>query len=60
MMAWGLANLWKDGQEGGYLIRHGCTPVNDFGGSNSVAEDANTDLDWPNLFEKAFPCLFPY
>jgi hypothetical protein len=60
MMAWGLANLWKDSREGGYLVRHGRCPVNDFGCPNETAEGTDTDLDRPNLFEKAFPCLFPY
>ncbi|KAK6987623.1 hypothetical protein R3P38DRAFT_3374591 [Favolaschia claudopus] len=26
MMAWGLQNLWKEGKEGGYAIRHGRHP----------------------------------
>lgn len=57
MMAWGLANLWKEGKEGGYSVRHGRQPVSDFGRPRRgevVAEDRE------NFFEKAFPCLFPY
>ena len=23
MMMWGLANLWKEGREGGYSVHHG-------------------------------------
>ncbi len=28
-MMWGLANLWKEGREGGYAVRHGAHPVRD-------------------------------
>ena len=59
LMAWGLMNMWKRGQEGAYTVRHGQEPVSDFPprqedciGSDTVAR--------PNFFEKAFPCLFPY
>ena len=63
MMAWGLANLWKEDQEGGYSVRHGCRPVNDFGRPRqdlSDSSNATIDLDKPNFFEKAYPTLFPY
>jgi hypothetical protein len=30
LMRWGLANMWKDGREGGYAVRHGRQPVSDF------------------------------
>ena len=56
-MAWGLSNLWKEGEEGGYAIRHGRKPVNDFG-KPRAGEDA--DPDRPNYFERAYPCLYPY
>ena len=56
-MAWGLANLWQEGEEGAYAVRHGRRPVSDFGRPRSGEEsDPNRD----NFFEKAFPCLFPY
>ncbi|CAK5266163.1 unnamed protein product [Mycena citricolor] len=59
MMHWGLANLWRTGEEGGYAVRHGSHPVSDFGrppqGSTEPA-----DPDRPNFFERAFPCLFPF
>ncbi|KAF8145651.1 hypothetical protein K438DRAFT_1735322 [Mycena galopus ATCC 62051] len=58
MMAWGLMNLWKEDKEGGYAVRHGRIPVNDFGQSQNPEEAL--DPDRPNFFEKAFPCLFPY
>jgi len=58
---WGLSNLWKEGKEGGYTVRHGQKPVRDFGrvrpGSVLLNE---TEEDRPNFFEKAFPYLFPY
>ena len=56
LMIWGLANLWKEGKEGGYTVRHGQKPVWDFGqvrpGSVLLNE---TEEDRPNFFEKAFP-----
>ena len=62
MMAWGLTNLWKEGREGGYSIRHSRRPVNDFGQpwQDLSDHDTNIDLDKPNFFEKAYPILFPY
>ncbi|KAF9239984.1 hypothetical protein BU15DRAFT_24500, partial [Melanogaster broomeanus] len=42
------------GNEGGYAVRHGTQPVSDF------ATVGETDGERDNLFEKAFPCLFPY
>ena len=61
LMQWGLANLWKDGQEAGYAVRHGAKPVRDFGrrfAGQSSNDETTGDED--NFFEKAFPCLFPY
>jgi len=57
LMAWGLANLWKEGKEGRYGVRHGHQPVNDFG-QPRAGEQA--DENHPNFFERAFPCLFSY
>jgi len=61
LMLWGLANLWQEGQEGGYAVRHGQRPVRDFGrarpGEQSLHESDEDDM---NYFEKAFPCLYPY
>ena len=61
LMAWGLANLWKEGKEGGYAVRHGRQPVSDFGRPR-VGEQRQDDSpnNCPNFFERAFPCLFPY
>jgi hypothetical protein len=64
MMLWGLSNLWKEGEEGGYAVRHGRQLVSDFGrprtGDNSSNSEVIADGDRPNYFERAFPCLFPY
>ena len=58
LMKWGLTNLWKEGHEGGYAVRHGRQPVSDF--PPREAGDAECPMDQPNFFEKAFPCLYPY
>ncbi|KAK6984419.1 hypothetical protein R3P38DRAFT_2575984, partial [Favolaschia claudopus] len=47
------------GKEGGYAVRHGRHPVSDFGRPRKEATEP-ADPDRANLFEKAFPCLFPY
>lgn len=47
-----MVNLWKDGGEGGYLVRRGRNPLSDF---PSADDDAGA-----NIWEKAFPVLFPY
>ncbi len=57
LMGWGLANLWNEGGEGCYTIRHGSQPVCDFGYPQE-SSDINPNRD--NLFEKAYPCLFSY
>lgn len=58
LMKWGLGNLWKDGREGGYAVRHGRQPVSDF--PPRKAGDGECPTDQQNFFEKAFPCLYPY
>ena len=50
LMKWGLANLWEEGREGGYAVRHGQEPVRDFPSMESNM----------NFFERAFPILFSY
>lgn len=57
LMSWGLANLWQEGGEGTYAVRHGKKPVSDFG---RPLPGEDIEMDRPNFFEKAFPCLFPY
>ena len=56
LLSWGIQNTWSDGQEGRYLVRHGRHPVNDFGRPQGGGPAPECD----NLFEKAFPTLFPY
>ncbi|OCH83703.1 hypothetical protein OBBRIDRAFT_742815 [Obba rivulosa] len=58
-MLWGLSNLWAEGKEGGYAVRHSHRPVNDFGRPRT-SENSPTESAELNFFEKAFPCLFPY
>ena len=61
LMTWGLVNLWKEGKEGGYTVRHGRQPVSDFGRPRNGKEPENIPGHRrANFFEKAFPCLFPY
>ncbi|KIN94543.1 hypothetical protein M404DRAFT_90965, partial [Pisolithus tinctorius Marx 270] len=60
LMTWGLVNLWDEGQEGGYAVKHGGKPVSDFGRprqSPHILQPADSER---NFFEKAYPCLFPY
>jgi len=58
LMMWGLANLWKEGREGGYFVWHGKQPVNDFG--HPRAGDDPCPAKRLNFFARAFPGLFPY
>ena len=51
-------NLWDNGKEGPYLIRHGRLPVRDFG--RPKKSECVKNIEIPNLFERAFPCLYPY
>jgi hypothetical protein len=57
LMAWGLANISNEEEEGSYLVRHGSKAVRDIGLRRS---DASQCSDEENFWEKAFPCLFPY
>ena len=55
--------MWKEGKEGGYAVRHGRNPVNDFGQPRKSQSQDGTEEDLedcPNFFKKAYPCLFPY
>ncbi|THU78170.1 hypothetical protein K435DRAFT_700671 [Dendrothele bispora CBS 962.96] len=54
LMHWGLANLWKEGEEGGYAVRRGSNPVCDFPSTAADSEEPS------NYYEKVFPLLFPY
>jgi hypothetical protein len=54
----GLMNLWDTGKEGPYLIRHGRLPVRDFGRPKKSEKEKLIEI--PNLFERAYPCLYLY
>ncbi|KAI6141568.1 hypothetical protein EDD17DRAFT_261679 [Pisolithus thermaeus] len=44
MLSWGLRNLWENGREGAYAVRHGNQPVSDFGRpQRSAGEDCSGD-----------------
>ncbi|GJJ10017.1 hypothetical protein Clacol_004243 [Clathrus columnatus] len=62
MEVWALSNLWNEGREGGYEIRHGSKPVKDYNQHNAQCpksgEQSKEDDD--NYWEKTFPFLFPY
>ncbi|KAL1762116.1 hypothetical protein FB107DRAFT_285550 [Schizophyllum commune] len=65
LLAWGLANLWLEGEEGGYIVRHGSRFVSDFGpGGRRQRREADFTVGdhhkEENFFEKAYPMLFPY
>jgi hypothetical protein len=76
LMQWGLMNLWRQGEEGAYAIRHSAQPVSDWGihhqrnrphndsnasdNSNFGTQEADGDCDIPNFWARAFPALFPY
>lgn len=51
-----MMNLWNKDEEGPYAIRHGYRPVSDFP-DQSASHDGNHGS---NVYEKAFPCLYPY
>ncbi|CAK5281219.1 unnamed protein product [Mycena citricolor] len=59
MMQWGLANLWKRGEEGSYAVQHGSRPVSDFG-RPQLKSGEPPDPDRANFFERAYPSLYPY
>jgi hypothetical protein len=54
-----LSNLSTD-EECRYLVRHGRKPVVDFGRPQRKKTNVEEFTDQQNLFEKAFPCLYPY
>ncbi|KAF8583054.1 hypothetical protein K439DRAFT_1508594 [Ramaria rubella] len=58
LMLWGLTNMWKDGKEGSYSVRHGNTPVSEFG-HPCAGENRPFNPHCRNMFEGAFnPVLF--
>jgi hypothetical protein len=56
LMVWGMNNLWGEGKEGVYAVKHGALAINTFGVSRSGKYPAPVD----NYWEKAFPVVFPY
>ncbi|THG93269.1 hypothetical protein EW026_g7927 [Hermanssonia centrifuga] len=69
LMLWGMSNLWTEGREGAYSVRHGRRPVRDLPPRRPSAHDtgdgegddmALADEETLNYFERAFPGLFPY
>ncbi len=65
-MLWGLSNLWTEGSEGAYSVRHGSRPVADLPPRRVLPSEepssntCHTPGTTVNFFEKAFPCLFPF
>lgn len=57
LLKWGLVNLWAEGKEGSYAVRHGSQPVNDFG---HPKQGEPVDPDRFNFFEQAYLCLYPF
>ena len=58
-LAQGFANLTKNGRESAYAARHSRLPVNDFG--RPIKGDKPTEEQMSaNLFERAFPCMYPF
>ncbi|THH07769.1 hypothetical protein EW146_g9213 [Bondarzewia mesenterica] len=57
LMLWGLSNLSGGSQEGPYAVRHGQYPVRDFDGGRP---EGSINADDINIWEKAYPVLFPY
>ena len=53
LLAQGMRNLWDDGQEGLYGVRHSQKPLSDFPQKENVNPDNN-------YWERSFPTLFPY
>jgi Helitron helicase-like domain at N-terminus len=51
-----MINLWNQNSEGPYGIRHGYRPVSDFPSAAHSGEGEKSS----KLFERAFPCLYPY
>lgn len=56
LMSWAFVNLWQEGGEGGYAVKHGNKPVSTFGFDPKGLSPA----DDKNYWERAFPVLFPY
>ena len=62
LLSTAIVNACLDAEnEPGYLIRHGSKPMRDFGRPvKSHDQRSGNGDDDGNLFEKAYPCLYPY
>ena len=62
LMSTAMINACLDNDdETAYLIQYGSKPLRDFGQpSKSQAEAGTANDDEGNLFERAYPCLYPY
>jgi hypothetical protein len=59
LTAYALANTWNLQSEGGYAVRYGHQAQNEFGVGRK--DNSGTRLEQEtNLFERAFPTLFPH
>jgi hypothetical protein len=57
----GLSNLSLDTREPPYAVRHGMRPVSDFPVREAESDSSpSPTVTSHRLFERAFPCLFPY
>ena len=60
LMMWGLENLWKEnGKEGGYAVRHGQRPVNDFEQLQKGDKHRNHQWWLFKLLEEGLSMLIP-
>ncbi|KZO91840.1 hypothetical protein CALVIDRAFT_530540 [Calocera viscosa TUFC12733] len=57
ILMYALANLGDEHKEGGYTVRHGCEPVNDFG---RPRDGERRDPETKNPMAAAFVTLFPF
>lgn len=55
MLTWGLNNMWRDGEDGGYGVRSGRI-VSSFGFNPNSSYDTPESFYW----ERAYPTLYPY
>ena len=57
LMKHGIANLADETKEHGYIVRHGLTPVSEFGRNRTDHEENPSKI---NPLAGAYPTLFPY
>jgi hypothetical protein len=59
-LLWGLANAQAQGDEGGYAVRHGRIPAQDFALTKAAMTKYGALPDLVNFWAMAYPSLFPY